>query len=94
MKELLKSLDGYASKPSDSALAATAVTSAVDVANSLNKASSELQAMRLRADKEMSLQVDKLNGLLAKFEEANNEVKAQTAIGGNQVMLSTSARRC
>ena len=79
MKELLKSLDGYASKPSDSALAATAVTSAVDVANSLNKASSELQAMRLRADKEMSLQVDKLNGLLAKFEEANNEVKAQTA---------------
>ncbi len=83
MKELLKSLDGYASKPSDSALAATAVTSAVDVANSLNKASSELQAMRLRADKEMSLQVDKLNGLLAKFEEANNEVKAQTAIGGN-----------
>lgn len=39
--------------------------------------------MRLRADKEISLQVDKLNGLLAKFEEANNEVKAQTAIGGD-----------
>lgn len=83
MKELLKSLDGYAAKPSDAALAATAVTAASDVASSLNTASSELQAMRLRADKEMSLQVDKLNGLLAKFEEANNEVKAQTAIGGD-----------
>ncbi len=83
MKELLKSLDAYAAKPSDAALAATAVTSATDVASFLNKASSELQAMRLRADKEISLQVDKLNGLLAKFEEANNEVKAQTAIGGD-----------
>lgn len=83
MKELLKSLDGYAAKPSDAALAATAVTAASDVANSLNTASAELQAMRLRADKEISLQVDKLNGLLAKFEEANNEVKAQTAIGGD-----------
>ncbi|MCZ7484661.1 flagellar hook-associated protein FlgK [Rhizobium rhizogenes] len=83
MKELLKSLSGYAAKPSNAALAATAVTSAADVASSLNKASSELQAMRLRADKEISLQVDKLNGLLAKFEEANNEVKAQTAIGGD-----------
>ena len=83
MKELLKSLDAYAAKPSDAALAATAVTSAIDVASSLNKASSELQSMRLRADKEIALQVDKLNGLLAKFEEANNEVKAQTAIGGD-----------
>lgn len=83
MKELLKSLSGYAAKPSNAALAATAVTSAADVASSLNKASAELQAMRLRADKEISLQVDKLNGLLAKFEEANNEVKAQTAIGGD-----------
>lgn len=34
MKELLKSLDGYAAKPSDAALAATAVTAASDVANS------------------------------------------------------------
>lgn len=83
MKKLRESLDGYSAKPSDAALAATAVTSATDVANSLNKASSELQAMRLRVDKEISLQVDKLNGLLSKFEEANNEVKAQTAIGGD-----------
>lgn len=81
MKQLLKSLDGYAAKPSDAALAATAVTSATDLANSLNKSSAELQAIRLRADKEMSLQVDRLQGLLAKFEEANNEVKAQTALG-------------
>jgi flagellar hook-associated protein 1 FlgK len=83
MKKLRESLDGYSAKPSDAALAATAVTSATDVASSLNKASSELQAMRLRADKEISLQVDKLNGLLSKFEEANNEVKAQTAMGGD-----------
>lgn len=83
MKELMESLSGYAAKPSDAALAATAVSSAVDVANSLNNASSELQAIRLRADKEITLQVEKLNDLLAKFEEANNEVKAQTAIGGD-----------
>ncbi len=81
MSALLESLEGYAAKPSDSALAATAVTSAVDVANSLNKASQELQSIRLRADKEIVLQVDKLNSLLSDFETANNAVKGATASG-------------
>ncbi len=82
MKELLKSLDGYAASrvmplwPQRPSLR--------DGCRQLpEQGLSELQAMRLRADKEMALQVDKLNGLLAKFEEANNEVKAQTAIGGD-----------
>ncbi|NWJ24882.1 flagellar hook-associated protein FlgK [Rhizobium sp. RM] len=81
MSALLESLEGYAAKPSDSALAATAVTSAIDVANSLNKASQELQSIRLRADKEIVLQVDKLNSLLSDFETANNAVKGATASG-------------
>jgi flagellar hook-associated protein 1 FlgK len=81
--ELRKSLEGYAAKPGDAALAATAVTAAVDVANTLNNASTAIQAMRLRADKEMVLQVDKLNSLLVKFEEANNAVKVATALGND-----------
>jgi flagellar hook-associated protein 1 FlgK len=80
---LRDSLESYAAKPGDAALASTAVTSAVDVANTLNSASNELQAMRLRADKEIVLQVEELNALLAKFEEANNSVKIASALGNN-----------
>lgn len=80
---LRDALESYAAKPGDAALASTAVTAAVDVAKTLNNASTELQAMRLRADKEMVLQTDKLNALLAKFEEANNAVKIATALGNN-----------
>lgn len=80
---LRDALESYAAKPGDAALASTAVTAAVDVANTLNNASAELQAMRLRADKEMVLQVEKLNALLVKFEEANNAVKSATALGND-----------
>jgi flagellar hook-associated protein 1 FlgK len=80
---LRDSLESYAAKPGDAALASTAVTSAVDVANTLNSASVELQAMRQRADKDMVLQVQELNALLAKFEEANTSVKIATALGNN-----------
>ena len=81
LAELLKSIEAYAGKPSDAALAATVVNSAVDVASSLSKSSTELQAMRTRADKEIVLQVDALNGMLARFETANNAVKTATALG-------------
>ncbi|MCM2456240.1 flagellar hook-associated protein FlgK [Rhizobium sp. CG4] len=80
---LQKSLDTYAGKPGDSALAATVVNAATDLATSLNTASNELQAIRTRADKEMALQVDSLNQLLSRFEVANNAVKSATASGAD-----------
>ena len=83
LASLRESLEGYAAKPGDAALAATAVTAAVDVANNLNNASSQIQGMRLRIDKEIDLQVTELNSLLTQFEEANNAVKSAVALGND-----------
>jgi flagellar hook-associated protein 1 FlgK len=79
LTKLLKSFDTYLGKPGDYAAAATVVNTATDLATSLSSSSKELQAMRTRADKEIVLQVDKLNSLLAKFEEANTAVKVASA---------------
>ena len=74
LSNLLDDLNAYAATPSQMTLASTVVTSAKDLANSLNHTSNEVQASRTRADAEIKSQVDELNGLLAQFEEANNRV--------------------
>ncbi|HEV7437423.1 MAG TPA: flagellar hook-associated protein FlgK [Pseudorhizobium sp.] len=80
---LRNSLQTWASKPGETTLGATVVSTAQDVANGLNTASSELQAIRKRADDEIAQNVDTLNQLLSQFETANNKVKQEVAVGGN-----------
>ena len=81
LSEFRTSLQTLASTPGNKTIAASAVTSAQDLANSLNKTSRSVQDLREDADKEIALEVDKLNSLLADFEKANNEIKALTAQG-------------
>jgi flagellar hook-associated protein 1 FlgK len=76
-------LDAYASKANDNGLALAVVSSAQDVVTSLNSASDQLQAIRKRADDTIKQNVDDLNTLLSKFEDANNQVKNLTATGGD-----------
>ncbi len=83
LSEFRNSLQTLASTPGNKTIAASAVTSAQDLANSLNKTSDTVQNLREDADKEIALEVDKLNGLLAEFEKANNAVKSATATGGD-----------
>lgn len=83
LSEFRNSLQTLASTPGNKTIAAAAVTSAQDLANSLNKTSGTVQNMREDADKEIALEVDKLNSLLADFERVNNEVKSATASGGD-----------
>lgn len=80
---LRESLQTWASKPSEVTVGASVVATARDLANSLNNASNELQAIRKRADNEIKQSVDNLNGLLGKFEIANSKVKQEIAVGGN-----------
>ena len=74
-------LQAFASKPGEITLAATTVSDAMDVANSINNAANGIQAARLEADKEIALSVTELNELLSEFELANNAVRSATASG-------------
>lgn len=81
MKTLRDNLQAYATKPNESTLAATVVSSAKDVANSLNMISSEVQAMRGTIDREITDMIEQLNGLLEQFTDVNAAIKAGTALG-------------
>nr|CAD6425102.1 flagellar hook-associated protein FlgK [Rhizobium sp. Q54] len=80
---LRNTLQTWASKPGETTVGATTVSTARDLANALNNASAQLQEIRQRADADIKQSVDDLNGLLAKFELANNKVKQEVAVGGN-----------
>ena len=81
LKTLRDNLQAYATKPNESTLAATVVSSASDVANSLNGISSEIQSMRGTVDQEIGDLIEELNGLLDQFGDVNNAIKAGTALG-------------
>lgn len=81
MKTLRDNLQAYATKPNESTLAATVISSARDVASSLNSISSEVQAMRGTIDREISDLIEKLNGILVNFNQVNDTIKAGTALG-------------
>lgn len=78
---LQESLQSYAASPSDVTLASTVISSAKDVANSLNTSTAAVQQLRTDADTEISTTVTELNQLLSDFETANNAVKSATAAG-------------
>lgn len=78
---LRDNLQAYATKPNESTLASTVISSARDVSNSLNTISSEIQSMRGSIDQEIGDLVEELNGLLRQFEEVNNAIKVGTATG-------------
>lgn len=83
LSDFRNSLQTFASTPGNKTIAATAVADAQDLANSLNKTSATVQDLREDADKEIAIEVDKLNSLLADFEKANNAVKSATALKGD-----------
>jgi flagellar hook-associated protein 1 FlgK len=81
LADLRDALQTYAATPGDATLAAAAVNAAVDVTTSLNTSTNEVQTLRADADKGIFDSVNKLNQLLAEFEQANDAVKAATAGG-------------
>ncbi|WP_026618268.1 flagellar hook-associated protein 1 [Ensifer sp. WSM1721] len=75
------SLQTFASTPGNSTIAATVVSDAWDLANSINKTAAAIQDLRLDTDKQIAEEVANLNALLAQFETTNNAVKTATAAG-------------
>lgn len=75
------SLQTFASTPGNATIAATVVSDASDLANSISKTSAAVQDLRLDSDKKIAEEVANLNRLLAQFETANNAVRQATAAG-------------
>ncbi len=83
LAELQNSLEAFAASPGEYTLAATVVTDAQDVANSLNTAAATVQKLRTDADAEIVTQVKELNRLLGEFQVVNDAVVKATAIGAD-----------
>lgn len=69
----------YASAPHNAVAAQSAIAAAWDLANALNSATELVQELRQEADREIASSVERLNTLLAQFEEVNTAI-----INGNR----------
>lgn len=81
ISKLQTALQLYASTPSNTTLAESAVQAAHQVVRSLNGGAEAIQTFRAEADAEISAAVKDLNRLLGEFELVNNEVVNGTRSG-------------
>jgi flagellar hook-associated protein 1 FlgK len=73
----------YANAPESPVLAQAFVKAATDLADTLNQATTTIQAIRLEADGAMASSVARINDLLLKFEKANQQVMSGSALGAD-----------
>jgi flagellar hook-associated protein 1 FlgK len=80
---LNSALQQYANAPDSPILARAFVKAATDLADTLNQATTAIQAVRLEADGKMASSVARINDLLLKFEKANQQVMSGSALGAD-----------
>ncbi|WP_230533130.1 flagellar hook-associated protein FlgK [Microvirga roseola] len=81
--ELKNALEQYAKSPDDVVMARKFLASASDMASALNKATSEVQAVRLEADGSIAKSVVRINDILVKFEKVNQDIMRGSAAGAD-----------
>ncbi|QND49552.1 flagellar hook-associated protein FlgK [Rhizobium lusitanum] len=79
LSNLQTAMQTYASSPSSTTAAQSAVNAAQSLATSLNDATTAVQSVRAGADKQIASDVDTLNSLLKQFQTANDAVTSATA---------------
>lgn len=79
--DLQTALELYSASPSNRSLAENAIEAARQTVRSLNGATSALQSFRAETDRQIATAVDELNGLLARFGDANTAVVQGTRRG-------------
>lgn len=80
---LSNALQQYATKPNDVTLARSVLTAANEMANSLNSTSRTVQQVRQQADVDMASSVERINGLLARFDTVNTQIVKGTITGSD-----------
>jgi flagellar hook-associated protein 1 len=73
----------YANAPDNPVLARAFVKAASDLADTLNQVTATIQSVRLEADGGMAGSVARINDLLIKFENANQQVMSGAALGAD-----------
>ncbi|MBR0707515.1 MULTISPECIES: flagellar hook-associated protein FlgK [Bradyrhizobium] len=81
LNALKQALQQYANAPDNTTLAQAAVTSAKDMATSLNEATKTVQSVREGADADMATSVANINQLLTQFDKVNNAIVRGTISG-------------
>ena len=81
LSNLRQSLETYAASPGQFTLAASVVSDAQDVVQSLSNATDVVQKARRDADASIASQVEKLNKALEEFETVNDRVVNAAAVG-------------
>ena len=81
--QLQQAINLYSATPSNNSLAASAIDSATQMAQSLNNGTQALQSFRAQMDLQISSSVDKLNNLLQNFDQANKAVISGTRSGSD-----------
>ncbi|WP_026606648.1 flagellar hook-associated protein FlgK [Methylocapsa acidiphila] len=76
-------LQSYEAQPSDSSVAATAISSAKALASALNSASGTIQSVRGQADSTIATDVQTVNSLLSQFTTLNREIVNGSATGSD-----------
>jgi flagellar hook-associated protein 1 FlgK len=81
--QLQQAVNLYSATPSNGSLAASAIDSATQMAQSLNDGTKAIQDFRAQMDSQISAAVDKLNNLLQNFDQANQAVVSGTRSGSD-----------
>ncbi|MCS3496118.1 flagellar hook-associated protein 1 FlgK [Bradyrhizobium japonicum] len=81
LNKLKQALQQYANAPDNTTLAQAAVTSAKDMATSLNQATKTVQSVREGADADMATSVANINQLLTQFDKVNTAIVKGTIAG-------------
>jgi flagellar hook-associated protein 1 FlgK len=76
-------LQQYADTPTNTVLARTAVSAAVDLTVGLNSAAVTVQQVRQQADNDIAASVDRINSLLGQFEALNATIVKGTRTGAD-----------
>ncbi|MCF3932485.1 flagellar hook-associated protein FlgK [Acuticoccus sp. M5D2P5] len=84
--DLQAALAEYANAPDDPLFGQTAIETARDLADALNRAANELNLLRESADREMGSAVEELNRLLGEFDKANTAIVKATSTGDDATM--------
>lgn len=81
LNKLKQALQQYANSTDNATLAQAAVTSAKDMATTLNQATKTVQSVREGADTDMATSVANINQLLAQFDKVNTAIVKGTISG-------------
>jgi flagellar hook-associated protein 1 FlgK len=83
VSKLDTALQNYSSSPQNSAVAATVVTAAQELTNSLNSATQAVTDVRNKADSDIATSVSNINDLLSQFQVLNQQVVTGTSSGND-----------